>query len=385
MKVLAIGVLNLRRLFRDRNNIFMVLAVPFLMIFVIGLLFGGGQQLRLGVVAGSGELTDSLLRSLGQGDRIQVERLASAEELRSRVERGQLHAGLTVPPGYDADLRQGKDITLSYLVRPNDRRAQDVGVWLRSVVPQEAAKVRAARLGAEEGVPFERGLAIAREVTVPGVSVQATTAGNAQYPPGFSQFSVSAPPLLLLFVFLTSLTAAVGLVETRQLGVAGRMYATPTSTRTIVTGEASGRMVIALVQGLVIMLGSALAFGVDWGDPLASGVLLLLFAMVGSGAAMLLGSVAKTVGTALSMAPLLGLGIAAIGGAMVPLESFNPTMKQIAYLTPHAWGYDAFVVLLRREGTVLDILPQLGVLAAFAVVLYLLGAWRLKRVLTSAR
>jgi ABC-2 type transport system permease protein len=36
-----------------------------------------------------------------------------------------------------------------------------------------------------------------------------------------------------------------------------------------------------LVQGLVIMLGSALLFGVRWGDPVAAALLLVAFAIRG--------------------------------------------------------------------------------------------------------
>jgi len=38
--------------------------------------------------------------------------------------------------------------------------------------------------------------------------------------------------------------------------------------------------------------------------------------------------------------------------------------------------------LVRRDGTFMDILPNLGVLLAFAAVLMALGTWRLRRVLT---
>ena len=167
--------------------------------------------------------------------------------------------------------------------------------------------------------------------------MRVTTAGESLFPEGFDPFGASAPPLLLLFTFLTSLTAAIGLIETRLLGVARRMYATPVSARAIVAGEALGRLVIALTQALLIMLGSALIFGVDWGDPFAAGALVLVFSLVGSGAAMLLGAAFKTPGAAVSVAMILGLGLAALGGSMVALESFSGTMRTIAHLTPHAW------------------------------------------------
>ena len=46
-------------------------------------------------------------------------------------------------------------------------------------------------------------------------------------------FDRGASTQLLLFVFLNSLTGAIGLIETRRLGVSRRMLSTPTPTRTI--------------------------------------------------------------------------------------------------------------------------------------------------------
>ena len=68
---------------------------------------------------------------------------------------------------------------------------------------------------------------------------------------------------------------------------------------------------------------------------------------------------------------------------MVPLEVFPHTMRAIAHVTPHAWGNDAFTDLVRQGGDVTDILSELGVLAAFAVVLLTLATWRLRRAITS--
>ncbi len=77
-----------------------------------------------------------------------------------------------------------------------------------------------------------------------------------------------------------------------------------------------------------------------------------------------------------------GLGIAALGGCMIPLEFFSPTMQAVAHVTPHAWALDGFAELVRRDGTIADILPELGVLAAYAAVLVALASWRYRRVIT---
>ena len=98
---------------------------------------------------------------------------------------------------------------------------------------------------------------------------------------------------------------------------------------------------------------------------------------------MLLGSVLNNDQQAQSVALLIGLGLAALGGSMVPLEVFPDTMRTIAHATPHAWGNDAFNKLVGQGGNVTDILRELGVLAAFAVVLLTLATWRLRKAITS--
>jgi ABC-2 type transport system permease protein len=68
---------------------------------------------------------------------------------------------------------------------------------------------------------------------------------------------------------------------------------------------------------------------------------------------------------------------------MVPLEFFSPTVRRIAHVTPQAWGNDAFAKLVGHGVSITGIWPQLGALAAFAVVLIGLAAWRLRRVLSA--
>ena len=67
---------------------------------------------------------------------------------------------------------------------------------------------------------------------------------------------------------------------------------------------------------------------------------------------------------------------------MFPIDLFPPTMQQIAHVTPHAWALDGYAELVRRGGNTMDILPELGILVLYAVVLLALAAWRLRVVIT---
>lgn len=69
-----------------------------------------------------------------------------------------------------------------------------------------------------------------------------------------------------------------------------RMLSTPTGPGTLIAGETLGRVLIGIIQAAVIIVGSSLLFGVRWGQPLGVAAVVILFALVASGAGILLGS-----------------------------------------------------------------------------------------------
>jgi ABC-2 type transport system permease protein len=110
---------------------------------------------------------------------------------------------------------------------------------------------------------------------------------------------------------------------------------------------------------------------------------VILYILAASGAGIFVGTLFRNEQQAIGISLLLGLGLGALGGCMVPLEIFSPTVRRIAHVTPQAWGNDAFAKLIGHGASITGIWPQLGALAAFAVVLLGLAAWRLRRVLTA--
>jgi ABC-2 type transport system permease protein len=201
---------------------------------------------------------------------------------------------------------------------------------------------------------------------------------------GLGRFDLGAAQQLLLFVFLSSLTGAATLIKARRLGVIARVMAAPVASWQALAGQALGRFGIAAVQGGYIMLGTALLFGVDWGNPLLAGLVLVLFCAVSAAAAMVIGSVMDNDAAATGVGVGLGLVLAGLGGSMVPPEFFSGTLQAVSRLTPHRWAYDAFADIQRHDGTLVDILPQLGVLAAMALALLALGSFLLQRSLSRA-
>jgi ABC-2 type transport system permease protein len=383
VKALAIAATDLRRLLRWRANIFFLFVLPMLIILLLGAAFGGSSA-RIGVVGQGSRLGGDLVGTLDAQKGVAVSGYDSVSALDDAVARGRIDAGFVVPPDADTTLRRGGSVTIPYLGRP-DSSATDLRATVEGVVVgQENIVLGPAQLLHERGLTFDTALARAESTAaaVPRLATRVVEPNGDPYPDQTGRFDSGASTQLLLFIFLTSLNGAIWLVETRRLGVGRRMLATPTATRTILAGTLLGRLAIALLQALIIVAGTTLLFGVRWGDGLGAAALILAFCLVGTGFGTLLGSLAATEQQAGPAAFILGLGVAALGGSMVPLEVFPPVARTIADFTPHAWANEAFSALREEDGGLGDILPELGVLLLFAAVTISLATFRLRRVLT---
>lgn len=193
------------------------------------------------------------------------------------------------------------------------------------------------------------------------------------------RFDLGASQQLSLFVFLTSLAGASFLIQSREYGVTNRELAAPLTPNVVIVGEALGRFVIAFVQGLYIVIGTAVLFSVDWGSLVATAVVLAAFCTVAASAAMVLGSLMDNANAAGGLGVGVGLVLAALGGSMLPLELFPDGLLVVSSFTPHHWAYEAYAEIQREGAGVLDVLPQIGVLLLFTAVLLPLGAWLLRR------
>ncbi len=383
MRALSIAAVNAKRLGRDRVGLFFLFVFPIILILLLGVSFGSGFAPRLGLVSSrSGELGLELATALGQEEEIEIERFSSAELLTEAVERGDVDAGVTIPAGYDQEVRSGNEATVEYIARAGSTSTA-IRTTVDAVVGEQAARVRAALFAAARGVgDFDEGLQAAGSLATesPTVDVVVQSEGEDTFE-GLGQFDLGASSQLVLFMFVNSLGATVALIQSRRLGVSRRMLSTPITAGTIVVGETLGRFLVAMIQGVFIILAASLLFGVRWGDPLAASALLTAFALVSTGAAMLFGAMLSNEQQAGALTPV-GLGLAALGGCMVPLEIFSPTMQTIAHVTPHAWAVEGFTELIRTDAGITDIGLQIAVLIGFAVVLLGVASWRLHRSIT---
>lgn len=381
---LAVTVVELRRFLADRSNIFFVFIFPLLLVLFIGSQFGGGGGGTVALAGPGSALRTDLAAALE--DRDATVTVADDDAVRELVARGRADVGILVTPEAAAAYDEGADVALPLVLgnqASSQATAQRVQTALDALAAEEGqvAALVAAGVGRQDAADA---LTRARTVVEPSELRVTNVSEIAQEFAGLGQFDYGAASQLLLFVFLISLAGSTTLIQGRRLGVLRRTLAAPVSTGQAVAGQALARLAIASFQGLYIMATTVLLFGVDWGNVGLAGLVMVVFALVAAGAAMVVGSVFDNEAAAGGVGIGLGLVLGALGGAMYPLELFPEALRTVALFTPHAWAAEALADVQRHGRGLGEILPELGVLVGFAAVLLLVGTWLLRRSLARA-
>ena len=383
--IVAIATVELRRFLRDKSNLFFVFIFPLMLILLLGSQFGAGSGQPRVTIAGPGSSLAQALTAELESSGVDVT-ASGADAARADLSRGRTDVGVFLDDA-DADaFNAGRPAELD-VVMASQSSAQAVLQQVRTAV--QAVGLDRGQLAAltGAGIPEEQARPAldqaAAQVAVPTVEI-VDTGDVVQEFRGLGKFDLGASQQLLLFVFLSSLTGAATLIQARRFGVVGRVMSAPVSSGQIVAGQALGRFAIAFVQGGFIMVGTAVLFGVDWGNLWLSALVLVLFCAVSAAAAMMVGSVMDNDTAAAGVGVGGGLVLAGLGGCMVPPEFFPETLAAISFATPHRWAYEALAAIQRHDGTLGDVLPELGVLAGMAAALLVLGAWLLRRSLNRA-
>ncbi len=182
----------------------------------------------------------------------------------------------------------------------------------------------------------------------------------------------SVPGQGSMFVLFSLLGIASYMVQERNNGTLQRLMIVPTHKFNIVAGKILGVFLFGLLQfGVFILAGSVM--GLDWGnDPFAILLLVVAYCLAGTALGFLVATFTRTAAQAANAALLFGLILAPLGGAWWPLTIVPDFMQTIGRISIISWVMEGFYELLYYNGTVIDVLPMVGALMAFAV--FFMGA-----------
>jgi ABC-2 type transport system permease protein len=370
-----IGVLagnDLRLILRDRASLGWMLLLPLALMWIFGSMSGGGPRKASLAVddRDGGWLARALVQEL-PGERLEL------TQLTRRTDRPPIRT-LVIPAGFTANALAGRQQTL--------RLEQASGASADFSLAVEAHVVRAivrlvGRL-AEAGPPPPgdgQGAATRRFFAAiagrpPLVTVAATTAGGGHpVPTGFAQ---SVPGILTMTVLMMTLIyGAVFLTLEKRNGMIRRQTALPLSRAVLFAGKLAGRVLLAAVQAVLLLLAGRLLFGLSLGSSPA-GLALLLGAYLLAVAALstFLGAVLSSPEQASAVGWTSSMVLAALGGCWWPSEVMPRWLWNAAHVLPTPWAMDGFHALISFGHGVEAVVLPAAVLLAFAALFAALGS-----------
>lgn len=375
-----------RQIVGDRVTLFFLVVLPVVVITVIGLTFGSaGSSFDIGYVRTDDDgLPGRLIERLDDADGVGVVAFDDAADLRAAVRRQTVALGLEFADDVDARLAASEP-AITVVAEASAQSAQGALDVVRAAVAAELGPDDAARFAASlTGTSFETAEQVASTVAgaLPPLDVAVTDVGE-QRDESLSEFALTAPQNLVLFVFINAMAGGAALVRMRRRGVLRRVMAGPVSATDIVLGVTAAWFLVSLMQSALIMAVGAIAFDVSWGDPVGAFLLAVVFAAVGAGAGLLVGAVGGDEDRVSSISPPVGIVLGALGGCMVPLEIFPDAMRTVSRFVPQSWAMTGWERLVFDGEGVSAIVGPLAVLAGFAAVFVGLAVVALHRDLRS--
>jgi len=417
MKMTDIIKKDLRVVLRDRAALIFIFLMPIVLItilsFALGGMFDSGgvtiDRVRIAVVDNTApDETLALSRAAGKDgafdagsmslyavlDSDEVSQFLSytvtdEQTARTQLENGEIDAVVTIPKGFVSgmtgvmtgagkgglhiDVMRAKDRSLQAgiaagIVRAYTDTLSDLSADM-SILLDTALKggIAPEALGRLDFRSFMEGLSHKDSISMDMRGIKARKALGS-----FSYYSIA---ITCMFVLYAAGQGSSFLLTESQENTLPRLRAAGVSVKKLLLGKSVAVFCLCMIQ-LIVLLGlSTLAFGLDWGDPLVFVLISVCVAVSITGLGVLLmvlmyrtgnpavGSVFQSV---------IAQVFALFGGSFLPLSILPAFFSTAALFTPNGLAVMAYTGSV-SGAPLSEILPYLGGSVLMGIALYFLG------------
>lgn len=341
--VLTIAAKDLRQRTRDRSFFIFGVLAPFSLAFILNLVLGGTFDLNqitftptyAIVDEDTGAIGDLLSDIISAQDGWTAETFEEASSASEAVESGEASAAIIIPAGFQSAVATGQAASLEVIGTPDGLITRTIAEAIAGGVVAESTAIQLSgvALGTDPGL-------IAFDVaSQPAVLQLAQQSAENRSLDSTSYFAVG---LSTLFLFFTVQGGIISVLEERQNGTMARLLVAPMTRLQLLLGKTASSVVTGLVSMAVLVIGTTLLMGADWGNPLGVALLSLAGVLAATGLAILLATVAKTAEQAGNFGAIVAMVLGMLGGVFFPIGQGPEFLALISKVSPHAWLLQGF-------------------------------------------
>lgn len=401
MSFFWLAVKDLLLIGRDKKAFLTLIMMPLILIAILGAAFGNvfqeeGEieiaQFTLGVVnLDDGELGGILADEVfGKGlpDQMKVKHY-QLDEMKKKIQEHKLSVGIVIPTNFTTSLTSGNGPEIKLITIPNPGVKATI---VQSVIEQFAQNFTVQSEGAKLSMAkaLQAGMSM-EEYQAKGINAENRQRGEENQedssqlnektvqadskPVGSFQYYAAA--MGVMFLLMTVAEGVSAMILEKEQEVYNRLQVSKLSYQHYLTGKMLGLITISLIQAFIIIIGTTVLFGVDWGDSVAGVIVITIsFVISACGLGVLAGSFIKKEKT-FSVASMLATQImAAIGGSMAPLYIFPDWAVFIGKFLPNGLALQTYLDIMSGS-SLSDILPAVAGILGLGMVFFGIGLARL--------
>ncbi|MFA5108475.1 MAG: ABC transporter permease [Candidatus Micrarchaeia archaeon] len=189
------------------------------------------------------------------------------------------------------------------------------------------------------------------------------------------------PSILALIIFQG---AVMGLGRAvageRKDGSMTRVFLTPTSNVTIISGTLLYYILLETIRSSIIVFVAILLFGVTIKGSLAEiFVVIAIYAAGATGLGMIMSVIAKSQEQYMSIAMLATLPTMFLSGVFLPIETMPPVLQGISNAIPVTYASDALRGIMIKGFSIWQVMPDMTFLIVFALATLVASVLLFKR------
>jgi ABC-2 type transport system permease protein len=361
----ALATKEINQILRNKQLIFLLTFPPTIQLLIFGFALSPEVHfLKLGIVDYAHSQTSRELVTAMTENRIFVAQdyLFSEQELGNQVKRGDVTAGLVIPPQFDRHLSEGRSAEIQFLVDGVDANTAGIASGYMSQIVSQ----------------FSRNL---NPNPTPNL-IQ--TAVSFLYNPGLISSWFFVPGVLGTVLTLTSsLVSSATVVREKDTGTLEQLLMTPAEAWEILLAKIVPLFILLMGDVLLALTVARVIFNVPFRGSLPLFLLVsALYVCVGISIGILLATVSKNQQQVVLTSFFLNLPLIQTSGAIAPIESMPTFFQYLSLLNPlRHYVVIARGFLLKGVG-IAELWVHVLALVVFAIVLLTVSSLKFRKQLS---
>lgn len=390
MRILSIVKYDFIKLFRNKAALLLMIVLPVLVIFFIGLAYGNSgestvnSKIPVGIVNyDNSEMVTQLIADFEKNDTIRVVEMKE-DKLIESIRNAAVEMGFIIREGFEDKVLAGEKPEIQLLKLPTsvDYGAVE-GVWNEAFAKMRMSDITARYVvdkmadisNQNEGIVISKFTEkMDNELAkAPIISVRETRVSGDTQSINFNAKNSSIIGIVIMFVMFSVVFGIGDILEEKKNYTWNRLSTTPTSRTTLMLGKVIGEFLKGWVQIAILMLFGKFVMGIDWGNSFVSTFLIFsVYLLCVTGLGILLSTLVKTNAQLGAYGSIAIVATSMLSGCYWPLELVPEFMQKLAMLFPQYWAVNGLKNTINANMGIGSVVTPLLVMILMGLLFFIL-------------